>query len=198
MHLKKKLTLFSADLCPGKMLHFPTLRTSGQQITAVMTGFIDALKTNFADRFDHFSIPVEVRKFVKDTFCVNVEGEFASKAKELVVSLDEASLQLELNDIQSSDDLRQSLQVAGSEMFWTHEVSQEKFPNSRGLAIFVLTMFRSTYTCESSFSHINAIKTSNRASLTSQHLHHCMHFALTTNIPDLAALAKSKKCNFSH
>ncbi len=98
------------------MLHFPTLRTSGQQITAVMTGFIDALKTNFTDRFDNFSIPAEVRKFVKEPSCVNVEGEFASKSKELVVS-DEASLQLELNDIQSSDDLRQSLQVAGSEMF---------------------------------------------------------------------------------
>ncbi len=93
---------------------------------------------------------------------------------------DEASLQLELNDIQSSDDLRQSLQVTGSEIFWTHEVSQEKFPNSRGLAIFVLTMFGSTYTCKLSFSHINAIKTRNRASLTSQHLHHCMRFALTT------------------
>ncbi len=81
-----------------------------------------------------------MRKFVK-----NVEGEFASKAKELVVS-DEASLQLELNDIQSSDDLRHSLQVAGSEMFWTH---------SRGLAILVLTMFGSAYTCESSFSRKN-------------------------------------------
>ncbi len=73
-----------------------------------------------------------MRKFVK-----NVEGELASKAKELVVS-DETSVQLELNDIQSSDDLRQSLQVAGSEMFWTHEVSQEKFSNSRGLAILIL------------------------------------------------------------
>ncbi len=104
------------------MLHFPTLRTSGQQITVVMTAFIDARKTNFADRFDNFRICAEVRKFVKDPFCVNVDGEFASKAMELVVS-DEASLQLELFDIQSSDDLRQSLQVAGSEMFWTHDLT---------------------------------------------------------------------------
>ncbi len=127
MHFKKSSHFF---------LLIYVLCTSGQQITEVMTGFIDALKNNFADRFDHFSIPAEVRKFVKDPFCLNVEGEFASKAKELVVS-DEASLQLELIEIQSSDDLRQSLQVAGSEMFWTHEVSQEKLPNSRGLAIFV-------------------------------------------------------------
>ncbi len=66
--LEEKLHAFK------KMLHFPTLHTSGQQITAVMIGFIDAQKTNFADRFDHFSIPAEVRKFVKDLFCVNVEG----------------------------------------------------------------------------------------------------------------------------
>lgn len=49
-----------------------------------MTGFIDALKTNFATRFDNFSIPTKVMRFVKDRFCVNVEGEFVLKAKELV------------------------------------------------------------------------------------------------------------------
>lgn len=195
---QRKLTLFSADLRPGKMLHFPTLSKSAQPITDVMTGFIDKLKTNFATRFDNFSIPTEVMRFVKDPFCVNVEGEFALKAKELVTSLNEASLQLELIDIQSSEDLRQSLQSAGPEKFWTHEVSHEKFPQSRGLALYVLTMFGSTYTCESSFSHMNAIKTHNRASLTPQHLHDCMRIALTTYTPDFTALAKSKKCNFSH
>ncbi|KAF3841488.1 hypothetical protein F7725_007350 [Dissostichus mawsoni] len=182
----------------GKMLHFPTLRTAGLQITEVMTGFMDALKTNFAARFEHFSLPTEVMRFVKDPFSVNVEGEFALKAKELIVTLNEASLQLELIDIQSSDDLRQSFQLAGSEKFWTHEVSHEKFPHSRGLALFVLTMFGSTYTCESAFSHMNAIKTNNRASLTDQHLHHCMRIAMTTYTPDFPALAKSKKCHFSH
>ena len=195
---QKKVTLFSTDLCPGKMLHFPTLRTAGLQITEVMTGFMDALKTNFAARFEHFSLPAEVMRFVKDPFSVNVEGEFALKAKELIVTLNEASSQLELIDIQSSDDLRQSFQLAGSEKFWTHEVSHEKFPHSRGLALFVLTMFGSTYTCESAFSHMNAIKTNNRASLTDQHLHHCMRIAMTTYTPDFPALAKSKKCHFSH
>lgn len=68
----RKLSLFSADLCPGKMLHFPTLRKSGLQITEVMSGFIDSLKNNFATRFDDFSISSEVMRFVKDPFCVNV------------------------------------------------------------------------------------------------------------------------------
>lgn len=104
----KKSKLFSADLCPGKCSTFQHCATSGQ-ITEVMTDFIDALNTNFAAWFDDFTIPPEVRKFVKDPFCVNVEGDFASKEKELVVSLNEASSQLELIDIQSSCDQRQSL-----------------------------------------------------------------------------------------
>lgn len=195
---QRKLSLFSADFCLGKMLHFPTLRKSGLQITKLMSGFIDSLKSNFATRFDNFSISSEVMRFVKDPFCVNVETDFALRGKELVSSLDEGSLQLELIDIQSSDDLRQSLQQAGFEKFWTHEVSQDKFPQSRGLALFLLTMFGSTYTCESSFSHMNAIKTHNRISLTDQHLHHCLRIALTTYTPDFTALAKSKKCHFSH
>ena len=195
---QKRLALFSADLCSGKMLHFPALRTAGLQTTEAMTGFINALKTNFAARFKHFSIPTEVMGFVNDPFCVDVVGEFAVKAKELVVSLNEACLQLELIDIQSSADLKQSLQLAGSEKFWTREVSHQKFPNSRRLALFVLTMFGSTYTCESAFSHMNAIKTSNRASLTAEHLHHCMRIAMTSYTPDFTALAKSNKCHFSH
>lgn len=101
----RKLSLFSADLCPGKMLHFPTLRKSGLQITEVMSGFTDSLKNNFATRFDDFSIPSEVLKFVKDPFCVNVDADFALKGKELLPSLDEGFLQLELTDIQSSSRL---------------------------------------------------------------------------------------------
>ena len=102
------------DLCSGKMLLFPALRTAGLQTTEAMTGLINALKTNFATRCENFSIPTEVMRFVNDPFCVDVVGEFAVKAKELVVSLNEACLQLELIDIQSSADLRQSLQLAGS------------------------------------------------------------------------------------
>ena len=99
---------------------------------------------------------------------------FAKKGVSMVVSLNEACLlELELIDIQSSADLRQSLQLAGSEKFWNCEVSHQKFPYSRSLSVFVLTMFGSTYTCESAFSHMNAIKTSNCASLTAEHPHHC-------------------------
>ena len=91
----------------------------------VLTSFVlrPAYSTAFsASCCQTCQLNTEVMRFVNDPFCVDVVGEFAMKAKELVVSLNEACLQLELIDIQSSADLRQSLQLAGSEKFWTPEI----------------------------------------------------------------------------
>ncbi|KAL2095558.1 hypothetical protein ACEWY4_007706 [Coilia grayii] len=207
VELAERLTAFQRKLSlvapkgpgrPGPGMGMRLLRTSGLQITQVMSSFIDSLRNNFATRFSDFSIPTEVLQFVKDPFSVDVETDFGLKAKEVLSTLDEGSLQLELIDIQSTDELRQSFQQAGFEKFWTHAVSRDKFPHSRNLAPFLLTMFGSTYTCESSFSHMNAIKTHNRISLTDQHLHHSLRIALTSYTPDFTSLAKSKKCHFSH
>ena len=84
------------------MLLPPALRTAGLQTTEAMTGLINALKTNFATRFENFSIPTEVMRFVNDPFCVDVVGEFAVKAKELVVSLNMTCLRLELIELISA------------------------------------------------------------------------------------------------
>lgn len=97
-------SLFSADLCPCKMLHFPTDCKSSFPITEVMPRFVDAVKI------------------------------------------------------------------------------KEKVPHSMSLGLFILTLFGSTYTCRSSFSRINATKTTNCASLTSQQLHHCLCIAVTTDL----------------
>lgn len=101
----RKLSLF-ADLCPGKMFHFSTLRKPGLQITEVMSNFTDSLKTNFVTRSENFSISSEVMRFVKDPFCVNVETDFALEGKQLLPSSNKGFFsQLELIDIQSSNDL---------------------------------------------------------------------------------------------
>lgn len=89
---------------------------------------------------------------------MNVEADFALEGKELVPSLRERFSQLELNDVQSS-----------GPKFWTHVVSQDKFPHSRGLALFLLTMFGLRHTCILILT-MNAIKTHNGIFLTNQHL----------------------------
>ena len=91
----------------------------------------------------------------------------SSNAKKLRSSVDEGFLQLELVDIQSSSALKEDFQEGGTVKFWSERIQHEQFPNARKVALFILTMFDSSFTCESSFSHMNAIKTNNLHSLLS-------------------------------
>ena len=184
---QKRLALFSADLCSGKMLLPPALRTAGLQTTEAMTGLINALKTNFATRCENFSIPTEVMRFVNDPFCVDVVGEFAVKAKELY-NWNSFSHQL-------TCDSHYSWQVQKSSGLVKSATRNSLI---QGVLHFLSSLCLAQLTSESAFSHMNAIKTSNRASLTAEHLHHCMHIAMTSYTPDFTALAKSNKCHFSH
>uniref|UniRef100_A0A3Q1CR85 HAT C-terminal dimerisation domain-containing protein n=1 Tax=Amphiprion ocellaris TaxID=80972 RepID=A0A3Q1CR85_AMPOC len=100
-------------------------------------------------------------------------------AKEVVSSIDEGQFLLELVDMQSSLTMPQELCANGPAAFWSH-VNVHQFPNLKKLAVTVLSMFASTYVCESSFSHMNTIKTNLRCSLHDSTLHNCLRIALTT------------------
>lgn len=65
-------------------------------MTEVMSNLTDSLKTNFATRFEDFSISSEGMRFGKDAFCVHVEADFALEGKQLVPSLNGFFLELEL------------------------------------------------------------------------------------------------------
>ncbi len=115
----------------------------------------------------------------------------------MVFSIDEGKFTLELVDMQSSVTMAQELCINGPTMFWT-DVNVHQFPNIKKVAIVMLSMFGSTYTCESSFSHMNSIKSNYRCSLTDCTLHQCLRIALTTYEPKVTALVQNKKCYFSH
>lgn len=113
-------------------------------------------------------------------------------------NIEEGPLLLEMIDMQASWELTNTFKREGCTEFWVNCVSAEKFPMIRKLTVYVLTMFSSTYTCESSFSHVNSIKTSNRASLSDNHLQNCLRMALISYEPNFSAFAQSRKCNLSH
>uniref|UniRef100_A0A3Q4GBG0 HAT C-terminal dimerisation domain-containing protein n=1 Tax=Neolamprologus brichardi TaxID=32507 RepID=A0A3Q4GBG0_NEOBR len=181
-----KLNLFETDLSTGRLLHFPTLRkciSSSTQVTDVMTDFIVRLKENFSGRLDGLALPTEVMSFARDPF--------------MVPSTDEGKFILELVDMQSSLAMAQDLRTNGPAKFWT-DVNTHQFPNVKKVAVIILSMFGSTYTCESSFSHMNSIKSSSRCSLTDNTLYHCLRIALTSYEPTVAAIVQKKKSHFSH
>ena len=95
--------------------------------------------------------------------------ELCAKAKE-ECCVDESMFQMEVIHLQSSFALEHHLQSADSEDLWSCHVNKNQLPTVRKVALQILTMFGSTYTCESSFSHLNAIKTKARCSLTNKKL----------------------------
>ena len=62
----------------------------------------------------------------------------------------------------------------------------------------VLSMFGSTYRCESAFSAMNGIKSKYRSKITDEHLVHCVRAATTKYVPSFASLVHEKQCHGSH
>ena len=162
-----------------------------------MTDFVARLKENFADRLDGLALPTEVMCFARDLFTVAIEGALSAKAKEVAVPIDEGKFILELVDMRSSLTMAQELRTNGPARFWA-DVNPHHFPNDKRAAVHVLSMFGSTYTCESSFSHMNSIKSSSRCSLSDSTLHECLRIALTSYETRITALIQNKRCHFSH
>lgn len=200
---KTKLNVFVSDLTTNKLMHFTHLRTfltstPGAKVMPTMIEFMTKLTENFSDRFQGFSLPMEVMQFTRDPFSISHDSNFIAKVKELMPNIDESALQLEMIDIQSSLALKLHLQSEGPINFWCNHISQAKYPTIKKVSVLILTMFGSTYTCESSFSHMNAIKTKARCCLSNEKLSQCLRIALTTYEPDYVKMAKANRCHFSH
>ncbi|KAK6491839.1 general mRNAion factor II-I repeat domain-containing protein 2B-like [Huso huso] len=194
---QRKLEIFNTDLA-GKMLHFPTLRVVATDDTSMkmMQEFMNNLIKNFQMRFENFKIPKDVLLFVRDPFVVCADRPCPSEAKNIFHSIDEGAFQLEIVRLQSSDVLKAKFREVGPCDFWTQYADQ--FQNSQNLAVFLLTMFGSTYLCESGFSSMNIIKNQHRSRLTNEHLHQCMGLALTSYKPVFTKLARERRCHLSH
>ncbi|XP_033987943.1 SCAN domain-containing protein 3-like [Trematomus bernacchii] len=194
----RKLELFESDISTGRLLHFSTLKSQALgQVTELMVDFIKQLRANFTSRFEDYSIPKDIIAFVRDPLTVRPSGDFTSQAKQMIPSLDEAALEMELIDFQTSSLVSDALRSAESvSAFWVG--SSEEYSTIKRLTFYVLTMFPSTYTCESSFSSMNAIKTHERNRLTHKNLENCLRIKVTSISPDIQKIATDGRCQFSH
>ncbi|KAI9514987.1 hypothetical protein NQZ68_028939 [Dissostichus eleginoides] len=111
----RKLEFFESDISTGRLLHFSTLKSQAPgQVTELMVDFIKQLRANFTSRFEDYSIPKDIIAFVRDPFTVRPSGDFTSQAKQMIPSLDEAALEMELIDFQTSSLVSDALRSAES------------------------------------------------------------------------------------
>ncbi|KAJ4934941.1 hypothetical protein JOQ06_007721 [Pogonophryne albipinna] len=113
-------------------------------------------------------------------------------------SIEEGALQMEVLEMGSSELLKAQHKDAPVCDFWISVVPQARFKNTRAIAMFLLTMFPSTYICESGFSSMNAIKSQDRNRLSSAHLGQCLRIATTEYKPNITQVASSCRSHFSH
>ncbi|KAJ4935312.1 hypothetical protein JOQ06_016848 [Pogonophryne albipinna] len=89
------------------------------QVTELMVDFIKQLRANFTSRVEDYSIPKDIIAFVRDPLTVRPSGDFTSQAKQMIPSLDEAALEMELIDFQTSSLVSDALRSAESvSAFW--------------------------------------------------------------------------------
>ena len=100
-------------------------------------------------------------------------------------SCDLALLQTQLLDLQSDDTFQKS-----QSLFTTWDRVQGT--ELRKMAAKLLSIFTSTYNCETTFSALNNIKSKLRTRLTDENLKNCIVSSLTNNSVNLLDLVKEK------
>ena len=83
---------------------------------------------------------------------------FTQEVKQLFRWANAGPLQMQLVDLQADVALKEYFQRTDPANFWLQLVSETAYPGLRKVALHILTMFGSTYSCEAAFSTMNIIK----------------------------------------
>ena len=176
-----KLKLFKTNIQQGDLLHFPTLRTASRQATSAelskhtvlhATG-VENLYESFVTRLRDLQLKRPQITFFVDPF--NAETD-CLKAP---LVTDEAAAELEMIDLCEEDQLKPALKEGAIE-FWK-SVPMEQYPNVKRAAFKILSIFGSTYVCESVFSALKQVKSKHRSVLTGTHLKELLRVGTTIN-----------------
>ncbi|XP_057203176.1 general transcription factor II-I repeat domain-containing protein 2B-like [Triplophysa rosa] len=113
------------------------------------------------------------------------------------VSEQPGEMQLELCELQSDPFFQARRNERGLE-FWKL-LPESRFPLLRDFALFMLSMFGSTYICESSFSTMKHIKSKDRNRLTDDHLFQLLQVGCTNFQIDIDSIVhQQEKPQVSH
>ena len=176
---RRKLQLFAADLHKNVVSRFPSCQTlleEGKSVDfSAFAEMLDNVSQEFYDRFAQFD-------------SIKEQIELFSNPIEIQIEAQPSEFQIELCDLQS-DPFLQSKKNERNEAFWKL-VSNEHFPVLRDFALRMLSMFGSTYICESTFSVMKRLKSNARNRLADETLDARLRLATTEVDVDVERLIK--------
>ena len=182
VHVKSfqmKLSLFSRQAGNNRFCHFPLLKEANilGELAAKYKVQLDTLVLEFDRRFQDFK---------------NLEPQFNMLSSPFTTEVDSApeDLQLELLDLQPSNDLKEKFKSVSLPDFYK-SLSADLFPNLKNFAAKFLTLFGSTYICEHAFSSLKINKSKNRSLLTDINLHGVMRISTSKLAPSSKKIVKN-------
>ena len=110
-----------------------------------------------------------------------------------------SEVQMELVDLQCSDELKSRFAAVGHADFWRkHILPTKHFPGLVNNAMRTVAAFGSTYCCEQLFSRMKLTKSKSRAQLTDGHLNDMLLLSVSSVAPDISSLSAQKQHQVSH
>ncbi|XP_064421803.1 inactive cell surface hyaluronidase CEMIP2-like [Latimeria chalumnae] len=169
----KITTLFIPDLCSNCFVHFPKLKSVTLDNPDLLKHYqyksfvhiLEELRKEFESRFKDIMEYKELFNFIENPFHTSV-----SSLSPVLTDLgaDRAKVESEIVELQMDDIMKSELK-AGVYHFW-NMVPDLQYSALKQCAQKVLSIFVSTYTCESTFSTMNIVKRKQRNKLTNEHL----------------------------
>ncbi|XP_025196828.1 general transcription factor II-I repeat domain-containing protein 2B-like [Melanaphis sacchari] len=193
---QNKLKLFIRDLQSNNFTHFSCL----EKIEACLIESeikincddyvlkLEFLFTDFEERFRDLKALKPSFGFLENPFLVNVIEKGCPLSHPIITN--KADLEIELLELLEDEGLKQFISNCPSILeFWKH-ISILKYPNIKNCAVKLISIFGTTYSCESLYSTMKIIKSKYRSNLTDDHLTELLRTALTSIQPDLKKLTK--------
>jgi len=186
---QSKLILFIDHMQKGELRHFHQLRTSIEEEpepTPMFPKYVDCLRQlqdNFNRRFvdfDQISVAISFLRDPKNFPLVDLEH------LSRIFNVDCSCLETGLIELQS--------QLFTTNFCWKN-VKQLPL---RQLVAKILSIFSSTYTCESTFSAMNMLKSKARNRVDDFNLEHQLRCAVTQLKPSFEQILSSKDLQISH
>lgn len=189
-----KLQLFQKDIKNKTFCHFHRIKKIGFNIKQEKLNEyiknLEGILTEFQNRFQDLKYFKSSLDFFLNPFAINIiQDEFSISN---IIMTQQESGELELIEMQEDQALQLKYKSTSITEFWKF-VPESKYPELKKAACRIISIFGTTYTCESFYSTLKFVKSKHRSMLTNQHLKELMRSSATNYLPNFKQLATQAK-----
>lgn len=182
---EKKLKLWRTQVAANNFMHFDCLAKYTPVRSERYASFLSILIEEFESRFQDFRENHALFSIFATPFSVDINTI-------------PAIFQMECSELQSDIQLREKFNSVSLLDFYKLYLPKDKYPSLHNQAVFMTSLFGSTYICEQLFSRMKYTKSKTRSKISDEHLENSLRIATTSMEPDIEALVCEKQCQISH